>query len=34
MAKLYMATQLIKTADSFKSYVNKLNINNKYNLLI
>ena len=31
MAKLYMATQLIKTADSFKSYVNKLNINNKYN---
>lgn len=33
MARLYMATQIIKTADSFKSYVNKLNINNKYNEL-
>ena len=31
MASIYMAAQLIKTTDALKIYVNKFNINNKYN---
>ena len=31
MASIYMAAQLIKTTDALKFYVNKFNINNKYN---
>ena len=31
MASIYMAAQLIKAADALKIYVNKFNINNKYN---
>lgn len=31
MASVYMAAQLIKATDALKTYVNKFNINNKYN---
>ena len=31
MASVYMAAQLIKNADALKIYVNKFDVNNKYN---